>query len=83
MNLRAGQDEWAFIDWDTAAPGSRLAPLLGRRTRAMHDFLRDQAALGQCATGLQRPGEGVQPVDLGETGPVVQRVRGGAVAPGG
>lgn len=82
---------WAFIDWDTAAPGSRLwdlayavhglvplsahpdwrradagarlrtfadaygldeaerrclVPLLGRRTRAMHDFLRDQAALG-------------------------------------
>ncbi|WP_406474882.1 hypothetical protein [Streptomyces platensis] len=24
----------------------RLVPLLGRRTRAMHDFLREQAALG-------------------------------------
>ncbi len=84
---------WAFIDWDCAAPGSRLwdlayaahgflplsanptfqlpdaeattrlrlfadayglgepqrrrlVPLLTRRTRAMHDFLRDQAAAG-------------------------------------
>ncbi|WP_449344183.1 phosphotransferase enzyme family protein [Streptomyces nigrescens] len=91
-NLVVGEDdEWAFIDWDTAAPGSRLwdvayavhgfiplsahpgrqradagerlrifadaygldeaerrqlVPLLGRRTRAMHDFLRDQTALG-------------------------------------
>ncbi|MFD9903172.1 phosphotransferase enzyme family protein [Streptomyces sp. NPDC059063] len=86
-----GEDEWAFIDWDVAAPGTRLwdvayalhgfiplsadpdwqrgdaparmrafadaygldegerrdlVPLLGRRTRAMHDFLRDQTALG-------------------------------------
>lgn len=85
------KDEWVFIDWDTAAPGSRLwdlayamhgfiplsarpewqrtdvadrlrvfadaygldeaerrdlVPMLGRRTRAMHDFLRDQAARG-------------------------------------
>jgi Ser/Thr protein kinase RdoA (MazF antagonist) len=84
-----GENEFALIDWDTAAPGSRLwelayamhgfiplmahpdwqrsdaaermrtfadaygldeaerrdlVPLLGRRTRAMHDFLRDQAA---------------------------------------
>ncbi|MFJ3953805.1 phosphotransferase enzyme family protein [Streptomyces libani] len=91
-NLVVGEDdEWAFIDWDTAAPGSRLwdvayamqgfvplsahpgrqrtdagerlrifadaygldeaerrqlVPLLGRRTRAMHDFLRDQTTLG-------------------------------------
>ncbi|MFJ2581781.1 phosphotransferase enzyme family protein [Kitasatospora aureofaciens] len=91
-NLVAGDgDQWAFIDWDTAAPGSRLwdvayalhgfvplsadpdwqrtdaedrlrvfadaygldeterrrlVPLLGRRTRAMHDFLRDQAGRG-------------------------------------
>lgn len=89
-NLVVGdEDEWAFIDWDSAAPGSRLwgvayamhgfiplsahpdwqrtdaedrlrifadaygldeaerhhlVPLLGRRTRSMHDFLRDQAA---------------------------------------
>lgn len=86
-----GEDEWAFIDWDTAAPGSRLwdvayamhgfiplsahpdrqrsdagdrlrifadaygldeaercqlVPLLGRRTRSMHDFLQDQAVRG-------------------------------------
>jgi Phosphotransferase enzyme family len=91
-NLVVGdEDQWAFIDWDTAAPGSRLwdvayamhgfiplsahpawqrtdaadrlrifadaygldeaerhhlVPLLGRRTRSMHDFLRDQAARG-------------------------------------
>ncbi|MGW8975008.1 phosphotransferase [Streptomyces platensis] len=91
-NLVVGaEDEWAFIDWDAAAPGTRLGdlayaahgflplstqpgrqradagdrlrlfadaygldeaerrrlvPLLGRRTRAMHDFLREQAALG-------------------------------------
>ena len=89
--VTGGEDEWAFIDWDTAAPGSRLwdaayalhgfvplsahpnwrradaadrlrifvdaygldeaerrdlVPLLGRRTRSMHDFLRDRAALG-------------------------------------
>lgn len=87
----SGEDEWAFIDWDTAAPGSRLwdlayavhgfiplsarsdgqrtdaaarlrifadaygldeterrdlAPMLGRRTRVMYDFLRDEAARG-------------------------------------
>ncbi|MFP8902866.1 phosphotransferase enzyme family protein [Streptomyces atacamensis] len=86
-----GDRGWAFIDWDGAAPGSRLedlayaahgfvplsanpafrrtdagarlrafagaygldederrrlVPLLGRRTRAMHDFLRDRAARG-------------------------------------
>ncbi|MEU6258485.1 aminoglycoside phosphotransferase family protein [Streptomyces sp. NPDC047043] len=91
-NLVVGdEDRWAFIDWDTAAPGSRLwdvayairgfvplsahpdwqtpdaaarlrlladaygldeaerralVPMLGRRTRAMHDFLRDQSARG-------------------------------------
>lgn len=91
-NLVADGDEgWAFIDWDNAAPGTRLwdlayavrgfvplsahpdwqrtdaperlrlfvdtygldetgrralVPLLGRRTRAMHDFLRAQAAEG-------------------------------------
>ena len=90
-NLVAGEGDWAFIDWDTAAPGSRLwdvayairgfvplsahpdwqspdaaarlrlfadaygldeterrtlVPMLGRRTRAMHDFLRDQSARG-------------------------------------
>ncbi|MFI9240355.1 phosphotransferase enzyme family protein [Streptomyces sp. NPDC053079] len=89
--VAGGADDWAFIDWDTAAPGSRLwdvayavhgfiplsadphwqrtdaadrlrvfaeaygldeaerrqlVPLLGRRTRSMHDFLRDQAAQG-------------------------------------
>ncbi|GAA1617366.1 phosphotransferase enzyme family protein [Actinoplanes couchii] len=89
-NLVAGSG-MAFIDWDGAAPGSRLwdlayavhgfvpmspnpelrrddagerlrelidaygldetdrralAPMLATRTRAMHDFLRDQAALG-------------------------------------
>ncbi len=86
-----GEDAWAFIDWDTAGPGTapwdvayamrgfvqlsghphwqradadsrlrvfadayglgeserrELVPLLGRRTRAMHDFLRAQAAQG-------------------------------------
>jgi Phosphotransferase enzyme family len=92
-NLVAGDGgRWAFIDWDTAAPGSRLwdvayalhgfvplsadpqwrradaahrlrvfadaygldeaerlalVPLLGPRTRAMHDFLRDRSALGE------------------------------------
>ncbi|MER5585465.1 aminoglycoside phosphotransferase family protein [Streptomyces asoensis] len=91
-NLVAGDEgRWAFIDWDTAGPGSRLwdvayamhgfiplsahpdwqrpdaaarlrvfadaygldeaerrhtVPLLGRRTRSMHDFLRDRAARG-------------------------------------
>lgn len=100
----AGEDEWAFIDWDTAAPGSRLwdvayamrgfvplsahpdwqrsdaadrlrvfadaygldeaerralVPLLGRRTRAMHDFLRDQSARGnQPWTTLWEQGHG-------------------------
>ncbi len=87
-----GPDGWVFIDWDTAAPGSRLedlayaahafvplsanpawqradagprlrvladayglddedgrrrlVPYLGRRTRAMHDFLRARSAAG-------------------------------------
>ncbi|MFF2077198.1 phosphotransferase enzyme family protein [Kitasatospora sp. NPDC058162] len=93
-NLVAGEGgRFAFIDWDTAGPGSRLwdvayalhgfvplmahpdwrrddadagerlrvfadaygldeaerrrlVPLLGRRTRSMHDFLRDQAGRG-------------------------------------
>ncbi|MBB5122959.1 phosphotransferase [Streptomyces eurocidicus] len=90
-NLVADGEQWAFIDWDTAAPGSRLwdvayavhgfvplsadparqradaadrlrvfadaygldeserrrlVPLLGRRTRSMHDFLRDRSAVG-------------------------------------
>lgn len=90
-NLVAGAGAWAFIDWDGAAPGTRLGdlayaahgfvplsadprwrrtdaaarlrvlagaygldedgrrrlvPLLAHRTRAMHDFLRDQAILG-------------------------------------
>ena len=98
------QDEWVFIDWDAAAPGSRLwdlayavhgflplsadprwqrsdaearlrvfadayglseterhrlVPLLGRRTRSMHEFLRDQAARGnQPWTNLWRDGHG-------------------------
>jgi hypothetical protein len=88
-NLVIGADRWAFIDWDTAAPGSRLSdlayamhgfvplsanprhrrgdtvgrmrlvadeygltqgerellvPMLARRTRAMYDFLAEQAA---------------------------------------
>lgn len=87
-----GERSWAFIDWDTAAPGSRLwdlayaahgfvplsadphwqrtdagarlrtlvdaygldeedrrrlVPLLGRRTRAMAEFLRERAAQGE------------------------------------
>ena len=90
-NLVIGDGGWAFIDWDTAAPGTRLqdlayavhgfaplsadpayqrgdaarrvaliadaygltesqrlgiVPLLARRTLAMHDFLREQAARG-------------------------------------
>jgi hypothetical protein len=90
-NLVIGGRRWAFIDWDTAAPGTRLwdlayamhgfaplsanpafqredagrrlrliadayrlteqqrldiIPLLGRRTRAMHAFLAEQAAQG-------------------------------------
>jgi Ser/Thr protein kinase RdoA (MazF antagonist) len=104
-NLVVGDgDEWAFIDWDTAAPGSRLwdvayalhgfvplsadpewqhpdaadrlrvfadaygldederrrlVPLLGRRTRSMHDFLRDRAAEGvQPWTTLWATGHG-------------------------
>ncbi|MFE7765198.1 hypothetical protein [Streptomyces sp. NPDC057438] len=85
----ADESRWAFIDWDTAGPGSRLrdvayamhgfiplsahpdwqrgdagdqlrvfanaygldeaerrrlVPLLGRRRRSIHDFLREQAA---------------------------------------
>lgn len=104
-NLVADKDDaWAFIDWDTAGPGSRLwdvayaihgfvplsahphwqrtdaddrlrifaaaygldeagrrdlVPLLGRRTRAMHDFLRDLAARGnQPWTALWAQGHG-------------------------
>ncbi|MEU8122631.1 phosphotransferase [Spirillospora sp. NPDC049024] len=103
-NLIAGEDEWVFIDWDTAAPGSRLwdfayayqsfiplsadpawqrtdaaarlrlfvdayeldedqrrklVPLLGRRTRSMHDFLRAQATAGnQPWTRLWQQGHG-------------------------
>ncbi|MEV7184981.1 aminoglycoside phosphotransferase family protein [Kitasatospora sp. NPDC093102] len=93
-NLVVGAEhQWSFIDWDTAAPGTRLwdlayalhgflplsaqpdrrladadaaarlrvfvdaygldegerralVPLLGPRTRAMHDFLRDRAGRG-------------------------------------
>jgi Ser/Thr protein kinase RdoA (MazF antagonist) len=91
-NLVINDDQWAFIDWDTAAPGSRLwdvayalhgfvplsarfgrvhdrfrphrirlfadayglaqaerqqiVPMLARRTRAMYDFLAEQAAAG-------------------------------------
>ncbi|MGY0056330.1 phosphotransferase [Streptomyces sp. LZ34] len=42
-NLVVGdEDQWAFIDWDTAGPGSRLRDV----AYAMHDFLRDQAARG-------------------------------------
>lgn len=98
------QDEWVFIDWDTAAPGSRLwdlayaihgflplsadprwqrsdadvrlrhfadayglseterhrlVPLLRRRTRSMHEFLREQAAReNQPWTNLWRDGHG-------------------------
>ncbi|UXY17743.1 phosphotransferase [Streptomyces cynarae] len=100
----ADDSQWAFIDWDTAGPGSRLwdvayamhgfvplsahpdwqrrdagdrlrvfanaygldeaerrqlVPLLGRRTRSMHDFLRDQAARGvQPWTTLWAAGHG-------------------------
>ncbi|TQM72789.1 phosphotransferase family enzyme [Thermopolyspora flexuosa] len=101
-----GHDRFAFIDWDCAAPGTRLwdlayaihgfvplsahptwqrpdpdaaarvrafadayglaeaerralVPLLARRTRAMHDFLRDQAAIGaEPWTTLWRDGHG-------------------------
>ena len=90
-NLVIGERQWAFIDWDTAAPGTRLwdlayamhgfvplsadpahqrddagrrlrliadayglterervniIPLLARRTRAMRDFLAEQASQG-------------------------------------
>ncbi|MEU7644748.1 phosphotransferase enzyme family protein [Streptomyces huasconensis] len=105
-NLVAGaeDDQWGFIDWDGAGPGSRLwdvayavhgfvplsadpawqrpdaaarlrgfvdaygldeaerrrlVPMLGRRTRSMHDFLRDQAARGaQPWTRLWAEGHG-------------------------
>lgn len=103
-NLVIGQREWAFIDWDVAAPGTRLwdlayamhgfaplsadpayqpedagrrlrliadaydlteqqrldiIPLLARRTQAMYDFLRQQAAHGaQPWTRLWREGHG-------------------------
>jgi hypothetical protein len=90
-NLVVGEGAWGFIDWDAAAPGSRLwdlayaahgfiplsaetrwqrldlsrrlrafadaygldqaqrrelVPMLGRRTRSMHDFLDTRAAAG-------------------------------------
>ncbi|MFB6894297.1 phosphotransferase [Kitasatospora sp. NPDC056327] len=97
-------DRWTLIDWDTAAPGSRLwdlayaahgflplaadpafrrtdaaerlrafadaygldedqrrrlVPLLSRRTRAMHDFLRERAGRGvQPWTRLWQEGHG-------------------------
>ncbi|MFI2608890.1 phosphotransferase [Kitasatospora sp. NPDC018619] len=106
-NLVAGPGHrWSFIDWDTAAPGTRLwdlayalhgflplsarpglrladaraaarlrvfvdaygldegerrslVPLLGPRTRAMHDFLRDRAGRGeQPWAGLWAEGHG-------------------------
>jgi len=103
-NLVVNDSQWAFIDWDVAAPGSRLwdlayalhgfvplsadphwqrddaghrlrvfidaygldesqrcdlIPLLARRTRAMHDFLAEQAANGtQPWTRLWQAGHG-------------------------
>lgn len=90
-NLAAGEQQWAFVDWDVAAPGTRLwdlayaahgfvplsadpalrrgdpgarlrtlvdtygldesercelVDLLGQRTRAMYDFLAEQAGKG-------------------------------------
>ena len=103
-NLVIGDREWAFIDWDVAAPGTRLwdlayamhgfaplsadrayqredagrrlrliadaydlserqrldiIPLLARRTRAMYDFLLQQAARGtQPWTRLWNEGHG-------------------------
>ncbi|MFF2660268.1 phosphotransferase enzyme family protein [Kitasatospora sp. NPDC058032] len=112
-----GPDRWTIIDWDTAAPGSRLwdlayaahgflplaadpafrradaagrlrafvdaygldederrllVPLLGRRTRAMHDFLREQAGLGvQPWTRLWQEGHG--DTWLANTGYIEQR----------
>ncbi|MER5356474.1 aminoglycoside phosphotransferase family protein [Kitasatospora sp. NPDC002551] len=112
-----GPDRWTFIDWDTAAPGSRLwdlayaahgfvplaadpahgradaaerlrafvdaygldederrrlVPTLGRRTRAMHDFLRARAGLGvQPWTRLWQEGHGE--TWLANTGYIEQR----------
>jgi len=103
-NLVIGDRQWAFIDWDTAAPGTRLwdlayavhgfvpltanpawqrgdashrlrlitdtyglteqqrldiIPLLARRTRAMYEFLAQQAARGtQPWTRLWHEGHG-------------------------
>jgi len=103
-NIVINDVQWAFIDWDAAAPGSRLwdlayalhgfvplsaaprwqrddaghrlrvfvdaygldgpqrgglIPLLARRTRAIHDFLAEQAANGtQPWTRLWRGGHG-------------------------
>jgi Phosphotransferase enzyme family len=103
-NLVISPRQWAFIDWDTAAPGSRLwdvayalhgfvplsanpryqrgnpahrmrlfadaygldqaqrqelIPMLARRTKAMHDFLAEQAARGnQPWTRLWHEGHG-------------------------
>ena len=103
-NLILGPRQWAFIDWDTAAPGSRLwdvayalhgfvplsanpryqrdnpthrmrqfadaygldqaqreelIPMLARRTKAMRDFLAEQAARGnQPWTRLWHEGHG-------------------------
>jgi hypothetical protein len=103
-NLVIGEHRWAFIDWDTAAPGSwlwdlayamhgfvplsanpgyrrgsasrrvrlladeygltpaqreLLVPMLARRTRAMHEFLARQAAVGaEPWAALWREGHG-------------------------
>jgi hypothetical protein len=116
-NLIAGDQRWAFIDWDTAGPGTRLwdlayamhgfaplsadpayqrddagrrlrliadayglserqrldiVPLLGRRTRAMHDFLAEQAARGaQPWARLWRDGHG--DAWAADTGYITQR----------
>ena len=116
-NLIAGDQRWAFIDWDTAGPGTRLwdlayathgfvplsadpayqrddagrrlrliadayglterqrldiVPLLGLRTRVMHDFLAEQAARGaQPWTRLWREGHG--DVWAADTGYITQR----------
>lgn len=116
-NLIMGEREWAFIDWDVAAPGTRLwdlayamhgfvplsadpayqrqdagrrlrfiadayglterqrldvVPLLGRRTRAMYDFLARQAARGaQPWARLWREGHG--DVWLADTAYITER----------
>jgi thiamine kinase-like enzyme len=54
-NLVIADREWAFIDWDVAAPGTRLWDL----ACAMHDFLAEQAARGaQPWTRLWNEGHG-------------------------